>query len=133
MSSLHFCAECNNLLYPEVDRTNHVLLYACRNCNYQQESRESLVYRNDLMSVTKEQPGIVDNLMKDPTLRRTHDLNCPNCGHAEAVLFQDQSKRIMNRMILFYVCCRCNHLFRDPAQPAPAAGPGQVWNDRKKK
>ncbi|EPQ27249.1 uncharacterized protein PFL1_05172 [Pseudozyma flocculosa PF-1] len=133
MSSLNFCAECNNLLYPEVDRTNHVLLYACRNCNYSEEARQSLVFRNDLMSVTKEQPGVIDNLMKDPTLARTQDLSCPDCGHSEAVVFQDQSKRILNRMILFYVCTRCNHLFRDPPQQAPTTGPGQVWNDRKKK
>ena len=153
-------AKSNNLLYPEVDRTNHVLLYACRNCNYQEEARQSLVFRNDLMSITKEQPGVVDNLMKDPTLRRTHDLACPECAHSESVLFQDQGKRIVNRkhplplcalcplhlhpdntptlpmptgMILFYVCTRCNHLFRDPSEPAPAVGPGQVWNDRKKK
>ncbi|PWN49781.1 putative DNA-directed RNA polymerase II 14.5 kDa polypeptide, partial [Violaceomyces palustris] len=125
MASLNFCAECNNLLYPEVDRNNHVLLYACRNCNYSEESRESMVYRNDLMSISKEQPGVIDNLMKDPTLARTQELTCPECAHSEAVVFQDQSKRILNKMILFYVCCRCNYLFRDPPRPAPAEKPGE--------
>lgn len=55
----------------------------------------------------KEQPGIIDELMTDPTLRRTLDLTCPSCGHTEyvvlckinetrAVMFQDQSKRTFN-------------------------------------
>lgn len=43
----------NNLLYPEVDRSNHVLLYSCRNCNYREEARENVVFRNDLKSVSK--------------------------------------------------------------------------------
>lgn len=31
-----------------------------------------------------------------------------------AVLFQDQSKRHQTRMILFFVCTSCNHVFSDP-------------------
>ena len=47
----------NNLLYPEVDRSNHVLLYSCRNCNYREEARENVVFRNDLKSVSKVSKG----------------------------------------------------------------------------
>ncbi|KOS16192.1 dna-directed rna polymerase ii kda polypeptide [Malassezia pachydermatis] len=119
MASLKFCAECNNLLYPEADRTNHVLLYACRNCPYRTEASNPLVFRNDLKLISKEQPGVIDELMTDPTLRRTQDLTCPNCGHTEAVMFQDQSKRDLNKMIFFYVCCYCNHLFRDDPLERP--------------
>ncbi|PIL28848.1 transcription factor [Ganoderma sinense ZZ0214-1] len=32
-----------------------------------------------------------------------------------AVFFQDQSKRKETRMILFYVCTKCNHAFTDPS------------------
>ena len=119
MATLHFCAECNNLLYPEADRTNNVLLYACRNCSYRTEATSPLVFRNDLKDISKEQPGVVDELMTDPTLRRTHDLTCPQCGHTEAVLFQDQTKRTFNKMILFYVCCYCNFLFQDEPVKRP--------------
>ncbi|CAO1613660.1 unnamed protein product [Jaminaea pallidilutea] len=111
--SLNFCAECNNLLYPEVDRSNHVLLYSCRNCNYREEARENIVFRNDLKSVTKEQPGVIDSIRTDPTLPRRHDHICPECGHSESVYFQDQSKRIQNRMILFYVCTNCETCYMD--------------------
>lgn len=43
----------NNLLYPEVDRSNHVLLYSCRNCSHKEEARSNMVFKNDLKSVTK--------------------------------------------------------------------------------
>ncbi|PWN24064.1 putative DNA-directed RNA polymerase II 14.5 kDa polypeptide [Microstroma glucosiphilum] len=111
--SLHFCAECNNLLYPEVDRSNHVLLYSCRNCSHKEEARSNMVFKNDLKSVTKEQSGVIDSIATDPTLPRKHDSECPACGHPEAVYFQDQSKRIHNRMILFYVCTACEHCYGD--------------------
>ena len=45
----------NNLLYPQVDRSTQTLLNACRNCPYKEEAQNKMVFRNDLMSVTKEQ------------------------------------------------------------------------------
>ncbi|KAL9933823.1 hypothetical protein V8E36_007481 [Tilletia maclaganii] len=113
MSTLNFCRECNNLLYPTVDRSNQVLLYACKNCNYREEAAHNMVFRNDLIAVSKEQPGVIDKLMTDPTMPRTNEHACPACGADEAVYFQDQSKRTFNRMTLFYVCCSCNKLFTD--------------------
>ena len=61
-------------------------------------------------------------------------MSCPSCGNDEyvyvprsvtnfasiiycifsAVYFQDQSKRKETRMILFFVCTKCNHSFTDP-------------------
>lgn len=73
----------NNLLYPEVDRSNHVLMYSCRNCNFTEEAKHNLVFRNDLKSVTKEQPGVIDSIRTDPTLPRRNDHICPECGHSE--------------------------------------------------
>ena len=91
----------------------------------------------------KEQPGIIDELMTDPTLRRTLDLTCPSCGHTEWVPFlrriNDQSRHVpgpkqadiqqcvspksviidVSEMIFFYVCCYCNHLFRDEPLAKP--------------
>jgi hypothetical protein len=44
-----------------------------------------------------------------------------------AVFYQDQSKRKETRMILFYVCTRCNHNFQDKLvgteAPATEANP----------
>ena len=33
---IKFCQECNNMLYPKEDKDNRQLLFACRNCDFQQ-------------------------------------------------------------------------------------------------
>ncbi|TRM67062.1 hypothetical protein BD626DRAFT_484634 [Schizophyllum amplum] len=113
--ALHFCTECNNLLYPKADRQYNRLYYYCRMCARDQPAGEndSIVYRNDLLTVTKEQMGEVGNLETDPTLAHASQM-CPSCHNYDCVIFQDQSKRYQTRMILFYVCTRCGNCFIDP-------------------
>ena len=103
----------NNLLYPTVHASTMTLMNSCRTCTYTEPARNVMVYRNDLMSVSKEQAGVIDQLMKDPTLPRSREHSCPKCGNNESVFFQDQSKRTFNRMIYFFVCTQCNHVFKD--------------------
>ena len=53
-ASLHFCSECNNLLYPKAEQQRRTMVYACRICPNVDETVDSgLVYRNDLLNVTK--------------------------------------------------------------------------------
>ncbi|EFP74640.1 DNA-directed RNA polymerase II core subunit rpb9 [Puccinia graminis f. sp. tritici] len=121
MSSLKFCRDCANLLYPRADKVHKVLTYACRNCVYFEEAAQTeeergekwLVYRNDLMAESKESAGVTQDLHTDPTLPRSR-ITCPHCEHREAVFFQDQSKRNLTTMTLFYVCTSCNRTFQDP-------------------
>ncbi|KAI9603513.1 hypothetical protein KEM48_000927 [Puccinia striiformis f. sp. tritici PST-130] len=76
MSSLKFCRDCANLLYPRADKVHKVLTYACRNCVYFEEAAQTeeergekwLVYRNDLMAESKESAGVTQDLHTDPTL-----------------------------------------------------------------
>ncbi|KAJ6504204.1 hypothetical protein DFH06DRAFT_1266113 [Mycena polygramma] len=117
MASLHFCSECNNLLYPKADQQRRKMMYACRICTYDELGENKCVYRNDLLTVTKEQVGVTTDLGTDPTLAHSN-IPCPQCGHEDAVLYQDQSKRKETRMILFYVCVKCNHSFTDPSLPS---------------
>ncbi|PWZ28491.1 DNA-directed RNA polymerases II, IV and V subunit 9A [Zea mays] len=35
MSTMKFCRECNNILYPKEDRDRRTLFFACRNCEHQ--------------------------------------------------------------------------------------------------
>ncbi|KAH7871454.1 uncharacterized protein C8R40DRAFT_1121941 [Lentinula edodes] len=113
MASLQFCSECNNLLYPKADPHRRIMVFACRICQYEEASENKCVYRNDLLTVTKEQVGVTTDLGSDPTLAHSN-VECPRCGNEDAVLFQDQSKRKETRMILFFVCSKCNHNFTDP-------------------
>ncbi|TFL06810.1 hypothetical protein BDV98DRAFT_499224 [Pterulicium gracile] len=114
MASLHFCSECNNLLYPKADPQRRLMVYACRICAYEEGGDNKCVYRNDLLTVTKEQKGITEDLGTDPTLAHSK-ITCPRCSHNDAVFYQDQSKRKETRMILFYVCCKCGTSFTDPS------------------
>jgi len=41
-------------------------------------------------------------------------LGCLLVLQLSAVFYQDQSKRKETRMILFFVCTKCNHSFTDP-------------------
>ncbi|CAK5279187.1 unnamed protein product [Mycena citricolor] len=82
MSSLHFCSECNNLLYPKADPQRRIMVYACRICAYEEMGENKCVYRNDLLTVTKEQVGVTNDLGTDPTLAHS-TIPCPACGHEE--------------------------------------------------
>ncbi|ORX93728.1 DNA-directed RNA polymerase II subunit I [Basidiobolus meristosporus CBS 931.73] len=110
MATFKFCSECNNMLYPKEDRENKILLFACRNCDHQEESDNNCVYRHQIVHVPSEQTMILTDLGFDPTLPRTN-IACPSCGHTEAVFFQSRSRRPETKMTLFYVCCNsdCNH------------------------
>ncbi|KAJ7612336.1 hypothetical protein DFH06DRAFT_1243653 [Mycena polygramma] len=120
MSSLHFCSECNNLLYPKADPQRRIMVYACRICTYDEIGENKCVYRNDLLTVTKEQVGVTTDLGTDPTL--VSSFSCVLIHSDSAVLYQDQSKRKETRMILFYVCVKCNHSFTDPSLPSESRG-----------
>jgi DNA-directed RNA polymerase subunit M/transcription elongation factor TFIIS len=53
-ASLHFCSECNNLLYPKADTGRRIMVYACRICSEEEIGENKCVYRNDLLTVTKQ-------------------------------------------------------------------------------
>ncbi|XP_026198082.1 DNA-directed RNA polymerase II subunit RPB9 isoform X2 [Anabas testudineus] len=75
---IRFCQECNNMLYPKEDKENRVLLYACRNCDYQQEADNSCIYVNKITHEVDELTQIIADVSQDPTLPRTEDHPCPN-------------------------------------------------------
>eukprot|EP01135_Chromosphaera_perkinsii_P004095 Nk52_evm2s270 gene=Nk52_evmTU2s270 len=108
---IRFCQECNNMLYPKEDRENKILLYACRNCDYQEEAISNCVYVNRVQHSVDELTQIIADVSTDPTLPRTRDRACEKCGGDEAVFFQSQTRRADEGMRLYYVCCntQCNH------------------------
>ncbi|GJN05119.1 hypothetical protein PR202_ga22724 [Eleusine coracana subsp. coracana] len=89
MSTMKFCRECNNILYPKEDRENRTLLFACRNCDHQEVSDSNLVYRNVVDHAAGEFTQVLyEDVASDPTLPRTKSVRCSACGHGEAVFFQ---------------------------------------------
>ncbi|TWW77558.1 DNA-directed RNA polymerase II subunit RPB9 [Takifugu flavidus] len=103
--------ENNNMLYPKEDKENRILLYACRNCDYQQEADNSCIYVNKITHEVDELTQIIADVSQDPTLPRTEDHPCPKCGHKEAVFFQSHSMKAEDAMRLYYVCTapHCGH------------------------
>ncbi|XP_006888669.1 PREDICTED: DNA-directed RNA polymerase II subunit RPB9-like [Elephantulus edwardii] len=73
---IRFCQECNNMLYPKEDKENRILLYACRNCDYQQEADNSCIYVNKITHEVDELTQIIADVSQDPTLPRTEDHPC---------------------------------------------------------
>ncbi|OAP06559.1 NRPE9A [Arabidopsis thaliana] len=88
MSTMKFCRECNNILYPKEDKEQKILLYACRNCDHQEVADNSCVYRNEVHHSVSERTQILTDVASDPTLPRTKAVRCSKCQHREAVFFQ---------------------------------------------
>ncbi|CAN1281478.1 DNA-directed RNA polymerases II, IV and V subunit 9A [Linum perenne] len=97
MSTMKFCRECNNILYPKEDRDNRVLLYACRNCDHQEVAETYCVYRNEVHHSAAERTQVLQDVAADPTLPRTKDVRCAMCKHPEAVFFQRLLENAGNR------------------------------------
>ncbi|XP_024536926.1 DNA-directed RNA polymerases II, IV and V subunit 9B isoform X1 [Selaginella moellendorffii] len=88
MSTMKFCRECNNILYPKEDRDQKILLYACRNCDHQEVADNNCVYRNEVHHSAGERTQVLQDVASDPTLPRTKSVRCVRCKHGEAVFFQ---------------------------------------------
>ena len=122
------------MLYPKEDRTNRVLLFACRNCDHQEEANNYCVYRHDIIlpamyylsyfklqifnDIFSEQSRSYSDFPSDPTLPRTNKRPCPKCKYAEAVFFQTHDRRRDTPMTLNFVCCNstCNHVWNEVPQ-----------------
>ncbi|XP_060553038.1 DNA-directed RNA polymerase II subunit RPB9-like [Ruditapes philippinarum] len=108
---IKFCKECNNMLYPKEDKESRNLLYACRNCDYQQIADNPCIYVNKITHEVDELTQIIGDVIADPTLPRTEQHPCPRCSHKESVFFQSHSTRALEGMRLYYVCTnpQCVH------------------------
>ncbi|XP_025070076.1 DNA-directed RNA polymerase II subunit RPB9 isoform X4 [Alligator sinensis] len=72
------------MLYPKEDKENRILLYACRNCDYQQEADNSCIYVNKITHEVDELTQIIADVSQDPTLPRTEDHPCQKLPRALA-------------------------------------------------
>ncbi|KAG6489412.1 hypothetical protein ZIOFF_050681 [Zingiber officinale] len=92
MSVMKFCGECNNVLYPKENREESILLFACRNCSYQEVAEDSCVYKMEINHSVGERSRLLQDAASDPALPRTRNVRCSNCNHPEAVFFQDKKR-----------------------------------------
>jgi DNA-directed RNA polymerase II subunit RPB9 len=107
---IHFCPECNNILYPQENRAQKRLLYYCRNCEHIEESEAHIVYRNNL--IQKAQGHQIEaDILSDPTFPRCFNAPCPLCGSMESVYFVNSDRNSDRPLELTYVCAniKCGH------------------------
>ena len=102
------------VLYPREDKINKTLVFACRNCDHQQDATVSIVYRHVITHTQMEQTMASVDLSGDPTYPRS-EKECPACGHNECIFFQSRSKGKDATMKLYFACTDpdCKHRWEE--------------------
>jgi len=106
---MRFCPHDSSMLYPQEHNATRTLQYACRLCDYREQAVNPMIYRNVIKKEVKNAlhtvPGAISD---DPTLPRSQNAACANCGHNEAVFFQSDTGQ-SDSLALIFVCCNCGH------------------------
>jgi DNA-directed RNA polymerase II subunit RPB9 len=106
---MRFCPHDSSMLYPKEHKVSRTLQYACRLCPYTEQSANPMIYRNVLKKEAKNVLHTVPGaIIDDPTLPRSQNASCDNCGHHEAVFFQSDTGQ-SDSLTLIYVCTNCEH------------------------
>jgi len=111
---MKFCEVCNNLLQPRENKEEKKLEYACKStvCNFIDTSElvGGVVYRNDIIKdESTNLRSILSDVNRDPTLQRSTDNVCTECGHNEAVIFLAEQTAKSTALQLIHVCVECGH------------------------
>lgn len=72
----------------------------------------SCVFVNELVKDTSTKVShVLTDLKNDPTLQRSKDTICAQCGHNESVFFQAEQHSKSTALELIYICCgeTCGH------------------------
>jgi DNA-directed RNA polymerase II subunit RPB9 len=106
---MRFCPRDSSMLYPKENKSSRTLEYACRLCQYAEQSANPLIFRNVIKKEVKNVLHTVPSAVSDdPTLARSANAACDNCGHHEAVFFQSDTGQ-SDSLALIFVCCNCDH------------------------
>jgi DNA-directed RNA polymerase II subunit RPB9 len=105
---MRFCRDCNNMLYARENVSEKVLEFWCKNCQYIEtvdslDENNSCVYKNEIQ-LGQASVKIDGSMTNDPTFSRTKNVKCSECGHKEAIFFQNPNLDDSN-MKLVFVCC----------------------------
>mmetsp|Transcript_81 Transcript_81/g.139 ORF Transcript_81/g.139 Transcript_81/m.139 type:complete len:113 (-) Transcript_81:1397-1735(-) len=104
------------MLYPMEDKETlrtkgqRKLLYVCRTCHTKEEagSLRIPVYRNVVSHTLQEKTVQLYDVASDPTLPKTHEVKCRNCGNSEACYFQSPVGKNDDALVLYFVCTSCS-------------------------
>ena len=105
---IRFCPECSHMLHPKDQGGRLAFECITQGCGYEvvvedtTSKSENLVSRRDLQ---KENKNIIlyPEYALDPTMPR-ENIECPKCGHNEAV-FMITTDNEDSKIILVFICC----------------------------
>ncbi|KCV72493.1 hypothetical protein H696_00089 [Fonticula alba] len=106
---MRFCSSCNNILYPEEDPINKVLILKCRRqqCTFQTVSTDlPVVYTNYISRQAGDQQTEYGDVTTDPTLPR-RSATCELCNMKTTLIFFLASRSPEADFSLIYVCQSC--------------------------
>jgi len=111
MSGIRFCDECQNILHPEEEKTEHRLLFVCKSCDYREyiqdttSMEENKIYQRDF--VQSFTASFIDpDYCLDPSMPREKTI-CPNCRYTECAYLIDKEPgdKFLRKI---YICGRVN-------------------------
>ena len=111
---VNFCPECSNLLRKKMIKGIHYIV--CK-CGYKKEliniDREQITKEiQKKKEALKENLIIVSNKEEIFVHPKTSKI-CPNCGHKEAVFWQEQLFSADEPMVSFFRCLKCKRVWRE--------------------
>ena len=73
--------------------------------------RQFVVLRNDIVKSSAASLAVFNaDLVNDPTMMRTNETSCPNCGGTSAIMFMaSASAKGADGMKLVFICSNCKH------------------------
>ncbi len=115
---MHFCTNCENMYYVNIDSNTDTISHYCRNCgtvdnNILSNTNTIFEYDNEESSTFKLANAINQYTKYDPTLPRTQNIVCPNseCSAnkdpnvAQDVLYIKYDEKNIK---FIYLCCNCD-------------------------
>ncbi len=102
-----FCEKCGTILLPKKEERKISL--ACPSCGLVSKKRETLVLKEKVQPLKKDQIEVVDK--KVETLPKIKE-QCPKCGHSDAYYWLVQTRAGDEAETRFFRCAKCNHVWR---------------------
>ncbi len=106
-----FCPKCDNMLRKR--KLDDEIYLVCQ-CGYKTISENG---RSTKKPLPHQKAGLIKKTVileeANQVSMPTADVICPNCGHAKAEYFQQQTRSADEPPTTFFRCIKCNHRWRE--------------------
>lgn len=104
-----FCAQCGSLMYPQAGK----LVCRKEGCGYSRDQTEADGHLSLIVAPSRErspEPLVLEELVE--TLPKTR-IECPECGHFEAMWYMRQTRSADEPETRIYRCVKCSYTWRE--------------------